>query len=86
MQVLERVGVKGVLEGLRNRRDLSTGTTELETYRFWHLPYGELAYYNQLVFKRHQTIPPENVGSWSARQRVYGSSVGSLAGIPICDW
>jgi hypothetical protein len=31
-----------------------------------------------LVFERHQTIPPENVGSWSGRQRVYGSSVGSL--------
>ena len=85
MQVLEKVGVRGVLEGLRNRRDLSTGTTELETYRFWHLPYGEVAYYNQLVFKRHQTIPPENVSSGSARQRVDGSSVGSLAGIPTRD-
>jgi hypothetical protein len=85
MQVLEGVGVKGVLEGLRERRDLSTGTTELETYRFWHLPYGEVAYYNQLVFERHQTIPPENVGSRSARQHVCGSSVESLAGIPACD-
>ena len=94
MQVLEKVrvreGVREVLEGLRNevlegltnRRNPSAGTTELETYRFWHLPYGEVAYYNQLVFKRHQTIPPENVSSGSAGQRVDGSSVGSLAGIP----
>ena len=94
MQVpLERAMVREVLEGLRNevveslrnRRDVSAGTTELETYRFWHLPYGEVAYYNQLVFKRHQTVPPEDVSSGSARQRVDGSSVGSLAGIPTGD-
>ena len=28
-------------------------------YRFWHLDYGEVAYYDQLVFKRHRPIPPE---------------------------
>jgi hypothetical protein len=33
--------------------------TELEMYRFWHLDYGEVAYYDQLVFKRHRPIPPE---------------------------
>jgi hypothetical protein len=82
VQLLERGKGTRVLKSLRDRRDLGTGATELETYRFWHLPYGEAAYYNQLVFKRHEPIPPENVSSRSARQGVDGSSVGSLAGIP----
>ena len=82
MQILEKVGVRGVLDALKNRQDLTTGTTELETYSFWHVPYDEVAYYNQLVFKRHQPIPPEKMSGWSAPQRVPGSSVGSLAGIP----
>jgi hypothetical protein len=90
MQVLEKVRVREVLDGLRNevlegrrnRRDLSTEATALETYRFWHLPYGEVPYYNQLVFKRHQPIPTENGSSWYAQQGAYRFSVGSLAGIP----
>ena len=38
---------------------MRTEVIELETYRFWHLDYGEVAYYDQLGFKRHQPIPPE---------------------------
>ena len=31
---------------------------DLEQYRFWHLDYGEVAYDDQPVFKRHAPIPP----------------------------
>ena len=48
-----------LLERARDRRTEDTEATELEMYRFWHLDYGEVAYYDQLVFKRHQPIPPE---------------------------
>ena len=48
-----------LLEKARDRRTEDTEATELEMYRFWHLDYGEVAYYDQLVFKRHQRIPPE---------------------------
>ena len=50
MQLLRRV---------RERRTVGAEPTELEMYRFWHLDYGEVAYYDQLVFKRHRPIPPE---------------------------
>ena len=44
----------------RGRRAVGAEATEqLETYRFWHLDYGEVAYYDQLVFKRHRPIPPD---------------------------
>ena len=46
-------------EKARDRRTEDTEATDLEMYRFWHLDYGEVAYYDQLVFKRHQPIPPE---------------------------
>ena len=42
----------------QKRRSEPTEAIELETYRFWHLDYGEVAYYDQLVFKRHRPIPP----------------------------
>ena len=42
---------------------MGTEGTELETYRFWHLDYGEVAYYDQLVFKRHAQIPPKGEGT-----------------------
>ena len=44
---------------LQERRSVRTETIELKTYRFWHLDYGEVAYYDQLVFKRHEPIPAE---------------------------
>ena len=48
-----------LLERARDRRTEDAEATKLEMYRFWHLDYGEVAYYDQLVFKRHQPIPPE---------------------------
>jgi len=49
-----------LLRKVRDRRTVGAEATELETYRFWHLDYGEVAYYDQLVFKRHRPIPPES--------------------------
>ena len=42
---------------------MRTEKTELETYSFWHLDYGEVAYYDQPVFKRHEPIPPKSEGT-----------------------
>ena len=50
-------------------------------YRFWHLDYGEVAYYDQLVFKRHQPIPPEATAGArpaSGEASLYCLSVDSL--------
>jgi hypothetical protein len=55
-----------LLERARDRRTEDTEATELEMYRFWHLDYGEVAYYDQLVFKRHQPIPPISDGTRTA--------------------
>jgi hypothetical protein len=50
------MGVAAVPRGRRRarRRDRA------ETYRFGHLEYGVVAYFDQPVFKRHQVIPPRD--------------------------
>jgi len=45
---------------------------ELETYRFWHLDYGDVAYYDQLVFKRHRPRPAETDTRSDASNRATG--------------
>ena len=53
-----RAGFRRLHPHDRQARREDTEPAELEPYRFWHLDYGEVAYYDQLVFKRHAPIPP----------------------------
>jgi hypothetical protein len=51
-----RLGKRPTLR--RERREPTDAVAE--SYRFWHLDYGSTAYYDQLVFKRHDVIPPRH--------------------------
>ena len=41
-----------------------------EHYRFWHLNYGEAAYYDQTVFKRHRSAPEDSPTVAHRKQRM----------------
>jgi hypothetical protein len=56
----------------QERRGERTEGIELDTYRFWHLDYGEVAYYDQLVFKRHRPIPPLSASASPSRSAANG--------------
>ena len=60
-------------------RRQSSETDDQQFYRFWHLEYGETAYYDQLVFRRHRDVAPpgalamdiaESIPSRASRERV----------------
>ena len=56
-----RAGFRRLHPHHRQERREDTEQAEFEQYRFWHLDYGEVAYYDQLVFKRHAPIPPRTI-------------------------
>ena len=69
--------LRALYRRLQGTRSVQTEAIELETYRFWHLDYGEVPYYDQLVFKRHRPIPPESESETEVpRSRATASSQG----------
>lgn len=54
---------------------------ELEPYRFWHLDYGVVLYYDQRVFKRHRQAPSADTAHARDKERI--AAPLRLAGIQV---